>query len=57
MQARLVQKLPDGERWMYEAKFDGYRAIAIKDDDHVEDSIPRQQGSDHRLPHGMRCGG
>jgi bifunctional non-homologous end joining protein LigD len=36
MQARLVQKLPDGIGWMYEAKFDGYRAIVIKDGDHVE---------------------
>lgn len=31
MQALLVTKLPEGERWLYEVKLDGYRAIAIKD--------------------------
>jgi len=25
MYARLVQKLPEGEDWLYEVKFDGYR--------------------------------
>jgi bifunctional non-homologous end joining protein LigD len=31
MSAALVDALPDGDEWLYEAKFDGYRAIAIKD--------------------------
>jgi bifunctional non-homologous end joining protein LigD len=35
MQARIVAKLPEGERWLYEVKFDGY-AIAIKNGDRVE---------------------
>ncbi|MBV9082234.1 MAG: hypothetical protein JO091_04780 [Acidobacteriaceae bacterium] len=26
MQAKLVDKLPEGEQWEYEAKFDGYRS-------------------------------
>jgi hypothetical protein len=36
MQAKLVTKLPEGDRWLYETKLDGYRAIAIKDRDRVE---------------------
>ena len=31
MAAVLVDKLPAGDDWLYEAKFDGYRAIAVKD--------------------------
>lgn len=36
MQARIVQKLPEGPRWLYEVKLDGYRAIAIKNGNRVE---------------------
>jgi bifunctional non-homologous end joining protein LigD len=31
MAAMLVDRLPEGDEWLYEAKFDGYRAIALKD--------------------------
>lgn len=31
MYARLVQKLPGGNEWLYEVKFDGYRCLAGKD--------------------------
>lgn len=31
MAALLVDALPDGDEWLYEAKFDGYRALALKD--------------------------
>jgi bifunctional non-homologous end joining protein LigD len=31
MVALLVNALPEGEEWLYEAKFDGYRAMALKD--------------------------
>ena len=31
MAATLVDALPEGKEWLYEAKFDGYRAIAIKE--------------------------
>jgi bifunctional non-homologous end joining protein LigD len=31
MAALLVDTLPAGEDWLYEAKFDGYRAMALKD--------------------------
>ena len=30
MQAKLVDKLPEGENWEYEAKFDGYRVLIVK---------------------------
>ena len=28
MYARLVDKLPEGDEWLYEVKFDGYRCLA-----------------------------
>ena len=31
MAALLVSRLPTGDEWLYEAKFDGYRALALKD--------------------------
>jgi DNA ligase D-like protein (predicted ligase) len=31
MTARLVQELPEGPEWIYEVKFDGYRALLLKD--------------------------
>jgi bifunctional non-homologous end joining protein LigD len=31
MAAMLVDALPTGDDWLYEAKFDGYRALALKD--------------------------
>jgi bifunctional non-homologous end joining protein LigD len=34
MQALPVAKLPDGD-WLYEVKFDGYRALAFKDSKNV----------------------
>lgn len=31
MAARLVETLPEGDGWLYEVKWDGYRALLIKD--------------------------
>jgi ATP-dependent DNA ligase len=31
MYARLVDKLPQGQEWFYEVKFDGYRCLAGRD--------------------------
>src|SRR3954466_4487381 len=31
MRCRLVPKLPSGDGWVYEIKWDGYRAIGVKD--------------------------
>jgi ATP-dependent DNA ligase len=33
MAALPVGALPSGPEWLYEAKFDGYRALALKDGD------------------------
>ena len=31
MYARAVQQLPQGQDWLYEVKFDGYRSLAVRD--------------------------
>jgi DNA ligase D-like protein (predicted ligase) len=36
MAAQVVKRLPEGPNWTYELKFDGYRALIIKDEQHVE---------------------
>jgi len=32
MPAQVVKRLPEGGGWVYELKFDGYRALVIKDE-------------------------
>jgi bifunctional non-homologous end joining protein LigD len=44
MKALLVDKLPQGPGWIYEIKFDGVRALAIKDEAHV--SLISRAGKD-----------
>ena len=36
MAAQVVKALPEGDEWTYELKFDGYRALVIKDHEGVE---------------------
>ncbi len=36
MMAKLVAHAPVGQDWIYEVKFDGYRALALKDHDDVQ---------------------
>jgi ATP-dependent DNA ligase len=36
MAALTVKKLPEGDEWLYELKWDGYRALLIKDGEHVQ---------------------
>jgi ATP dependent DNA ligase domain len=36
MAAQVVKRLPEGDDWTYELKFDGYRALIIKDQQRVE---------------------
>src|SRR5581483_7226618 len=36
MAAVAVKQLPEGDEWLYEVKFDGYRALIIKDGSSVE---------------------
>jgi hypothetical protein len=31
MAARVVDKLPEGDEWLYEVKFDGYASILTSD--------------------------
>ena len=35
MTARLVESLPEGDDWVYEVKFDGYRALLLKDGEEI----------------------
>jgi bifunctional non-homologous end joining protein LigD len=36
MAAKVVQQLPEGEQWLYEVKWDGYRALLIKQGTRVQ---------------------
>ena len=36
MAARIVDTLPEGDDWIYEVKFDGYRALLLKDGKQVQ---------------------
>ena len=36
MAAQLVTKLPEGNDWVYEVKWDGYRALVLKDGNQVQ---------------------
>src|SRR6266446_6706434 len=36
MAAVTVKKLPEGDEWLYELKWDGYRALLIKDGDDLQ---------------------
>src|SRR5258705_13425367 len=36
MMAKITDKLPEGGQWTYEVKWDGYRALLLKDHNHVQ---------------------
>jgi ATP-dependent DNA ligase len=36
METRQVERIPEGEQWTYEPKWDGFRCIAFRDGDDVE---------------------
>ena len=36
MAAQVVQRLPEGDEWMCEVKFDGYRALLLKNGNSVQ---------------------
>ena len=44
MAARAVDKLPEGDEWMYEVKFDGYRALVLKNAERLQ--IRSKNGKD-----------
>ena len=55
MAAQVVKRLPEGDDWIYELKFDGYRALIIKDEQRVELRSQEEQGP-HRDVSGDRGG-
>ena len=50
MAARLVEKLPEGAEWLYELKFDGYRALILKDGTEVRIISRNQKDSTRTYP-------
>ena len=36
MTAKVVKELPEGDEWLYEIKFNGYRGLLIKHSERVE---------------------
>jgi bifunctional non-homologous end joining protein LigD len=45
-----VTKLTCGPSWVYEIKFDGYRAVAVKSDSRVSLFSRRRESFDHHYP-------
>lgn len=67
MYARLVDKLPQGQEWLYEVKFDGYRCLAGRDSTEVTlwsrrgnlftDQFPQIARACERIPPGTLVDG
>src|SRR5690349_15486788 len=51
MDCAPVTKLPDGWQWIYEIKFDGYRAIGVKSDRGVNLYSRRGKSFNRQYPH------
>jgi DNA ligase D-like protein (predicted ligase) len=51
MYARLVQSLPQGEEWLYEVKFDGYRCLAGRNTEGVTLWSRRENLFTSQFPH------
>ena len=50
MKAKLVETPPAGDAWIYELKWDGYRALAIKNGEHVELISRNEKSMNHDFP-------
>ncbi len=50
MECLAVTKLPDGPEWVFEIKFDGYRAIAIKSDGKLNLVSRRRNSFNNQYP-------
>ena len=55
MYALAVQKLPQGQEWLYEVKFDGYRCLAGKDSTEVSLWSRRENLLTKQFPHIARA--
>lgn len=49
MAAQVVKALPEGDEWLYDVKFDGYRAVLIKDGDRV--AVRSRKNKDLKQPY------
>jgi ATP-dependent DNA ligase len=56
MYARLVQKLPEGNEWLYEVKLDGYRCLAGRDSTGVTLWSRRGNLFTNQFPHIAQAG-
>ena len=50
MLAKRVDDIPEGDAWIFEPKWDGFRALVFRDGDEIHDSEPRSEVAEPLLP-------